>query len=112
MNQAPAHALSIARPVLRGLTVLNLLYAAGLLALLACSFFIEGWPQRPLGFDLSHAHPQIGRQLCGVPATGAGVLRPHGNARDGLAVVACGEQRPCIGQQIGRAVGIAAACSD
>ena len=94
MNQAPAHALSIARPVLRGLTVLNLLYATGLLALLACSFFIEGWPQRPLGFDLSHAHPQIGNGLRAIVAIGiAGAAIAHvvlrrlqaivGSVRDG-----------------------------
>jgi len=63
MNQTSVHALTLARPVLRGLTILNLLYAAGIAALLAFSFFIEGWPQRPLGFDLTHAHPNIGNGL-------------------------------------------------
>jgi len=60
MTRTSAHALAAARPIIRGLTLLNALYAIGLAALLGFSFFIEGWPQRPLGFDLVHAHPMAG----------------------------------------------------
>ena len=63
MNRTSAQALSVARPVIQGLTILNILYAAGITALLVFSFFIEGWPQRPLGFDLTHAHPYAGTGL-------------------------------------------------
>ncbi|MEO7755510.1 MAG: hypothetical protein ABIS07_02945, partial [Dokdonella sp.] len=62
MNQPSVHALALAHPIVRGLTVLNLLYAAGLAALLTWSFFIEGWPQRPLG-DFASMHPQLGNGL-------------------------------------------------
>jgi len=48
MTRSSAHALAVARPVIQGLTVLNLIYAAGLAALLIWSFFIQGWPDRPL----------------------------------------------------------------
>ena len=72
------HSAGVSYGLFFGLTVLNLLYAAGLLALLACSFFIEGWPQRPLGFDLSHAHPQIGNGLRAIVAIGiAGAAIAH-----------------------------------
>ena len=72
------HSAGVSSGLFFGLTVLNLLYATGLLALLACSFFIEGWPQRPLGFDLSHAHPQIGNGLRAIVAIGiAGAAIAH-----------------------------------
>ncbi len=58
MNAMPARALVVARPVILGLTVLNLLYAASIGILLGASFFIEGWPWKPLGFDLATMHPQ------------------------------------------------------
>ncbi|MFS8063329.1 MAG: DUF2975 domain-containing protein [Luteimonas sp.] len=70
MNRTSVQALSVARPVIQGLTVLNILYAAGIAALLVFSFFIEGWPQRPLGFDLTHAHPQAGNGLRAIVVVG------------------------------------------
>ena len=70
MNRTSAQALSIARPVIQGLTVLNLLYAFGITTLLVASFFIEGWPQRPLGFDLTHAHPYAGTGLRAIVVLG------------------------------------------
>ena len=88
MNQTSDHALAVARPVLRGLTVLNLVYAASLLGLLVFSFFIEGWPQRPLGFDLVDAHPQIGNGLRGIVVIGiVGAVIVHAILRRLLAIV-------------------------
>jgi len=77
MRQPAAHALSVARPVLKGLTLLNLLYATTLAGLLVFSFFIAGWPQRPLGFELTHAHPQVGnglRAIVVIGILGAGIV--------------------------------------
>lgn len=70
MTRTSAKALSLARPVIRFLTILNILYALGITALLVFSFFIEGWPQRPLGFDLVHAHPMAGLGLRAIVVIG------------------------------------------
>jgi hypothetical protein len=70
MNSMSARALAVAHPVVLGLTVLNVLYGACLLGLLVWSFFIEGWPGRPLGFDLVTAHPQLGTGLRAIVALG------------------------------------------
>jgi len=70
MTHTSAHALSVARPVIQGLTLLNALYALIIAGLLILSFFIEGWPQRPLGFDLSHAHPMAGNGLRAIVVIG------------------------------------------
>ena len=70
MTRTSAKALSLARPVIRFLTILNILYALGIAALLVFSFFIEGWPQRPLGFDLTHAHPLAGLGLRAIVVIG------------------------------------------
>src|SRR5262245_58703537 len=77
MNRASARALALARPVIQGLTVLNLLYALSLTALLAWSFFIEGWPQRPLGIELVSKHPwaPMGlRMIVVIGIVGAGIV--------------------------------------
>ena len=58
MSRMPARAIAAARPVILGLTVLNLVYAAVITSLFCTSFFIEGWPWKPLGFDLATMHPQ------------------------------------------------------
>lgn len=57
MNAASNRALSIARPVLQGLTVLNILYAIGIAVLLGASFLMPGWPERALGFDITGKYP-------------------------------------------------------
>jgi hypothetical protein len=77
MTRASAKALAIARPAIRGLSVLNALYALALVGLLVWSFFITGWPQRPLGFELVNAHPLLGqglRLIIVVGVIGAGVV--------------------------------------
>lgn len=88
MNRTSGHALAVARPVIRGLTILNLLYGACLVALLGFSFTIEGWPARPLGFDLANAHPQIGNGLRAIVLIGAlGAAIVHTILRRLLAIV-------------------------
>jgi hypothetical protein len=88
MTRISANALAAARPVIIGLTLLNALYALLLAALLTFSFFIEGWPQRPLGFDLIHAHPNAGfgvRMIVVVGLAGAAIV--HTILRRLLAIV-------------------------
>ena len=70
MTRTTAHALAAARPVIRGLIFLNALYALVITGLLVFSFFIQGWPQRPLGFDLTHVHPMAGTGLRAIVVVG------------------------------------------
>ena len=88
MNAASARALSVARPVIRGLSLLNLLYAVSILCLLCASFFIEGWPWKPLGFDLATMDPRapLGmRAIMLVGIVGAAIV--HTILRRLLAIV-------------------------
>lgn len=88
MTGTSAHALAFTRPVLLGLTVLNLLYALALAALLVFSFFIEGWPERPLGFDLVSRHPQLSlglRSIILIGVIGAAIV--HTILRRLLAII-------------------------
>ena len=88
MSRTSTTALTLARPVIRGLTILNILYAAGISALLVFSFFIEGWPQRPLGFDLVKAHPYAGFGLRVIVVVGVvGAVIVHTILRRLLAIV-------------------------
>jgi hypothetical protein len=70
MTRTSTRALAVARPVIRGLIVLNALYALAIAGLLVFSFFIEGWPQRPLGVDLVTAHPLVGHGLRAIVVVG------------------------------------------
>jgi hypothetical protein len=77
MTRTAAQALAVARPVITALVVLNAIYAALLVALFVFSFTIEGWPARPLGFDLVNAHPQVGnglRAIVLIAVVGAGIV--------------------------------------
>ncbi|MDB6163447.1 MAG: hypothetical protein JWL98_879 [Xanthomonadaceae bacterium] len=88
MNQTATRALAVARPVIKGLTILNILYALGIASLLVWSFFIQGWPQRPLGFDLTHAHPQAANGLRAIVIIGViGAAIVHTILRRLLAIV-------------------------
>lgn len=88
MTRTNAQALALACPLIKILTVLNLVYALLLLALLVWSFFIEGWPQRPLGFDLVNAHPLVGQGLRAIVIVGAaGSVIVHSILRRLLAIV-------------------------
>ena len=69
MTHTSARALAVARPIIQGLTVLNVLYAVCLALLLCWSFFIEGWPERPLG-DFASMHPQLPNGLRAIVLIG------------------------------------------
>ncbi len=88
MTSTSARALAIARPVIRTLTILNIVYGAGLVVLLGTSFFIDGWPERPLGFDLTHPHPHLSlglRTIVVIGVIGAAIV--HTILRRLLAIV-------------------------
>ena len=70
MTRTCAQALAVARPVIKILMILNVVYAMAIAALLVWSFFIEGWPARPLGFDMVKAHPFVGHGLRGIVVVG------------------------------------------
>ncbi len=88
MTRTSAHALAVARPVTRGLMVLNALYALAIGALLVWSFFIAGWPARPLGVDMANAHPLVGHGLRAIVVVGlVGAAIAHTILRRLLAIV-------------------------
>jgi len=88
MNAIPASALVVARPVILGLTVLNLLYAASIAILLGASFFLEGWPWKQLGFDLATMHPLAPGGLRAIMAVGlAAAATVHTILRNLQAIV-------------------------
>lgn len=88
MTRNSAHALAVARPVIQGLTLLNALYALVIAGLLGYSFFIEDWPQRPLGLDLVNAHPLVGHGLRAIVVFGViGAVITHTILRHLLAIV-------------------------
>ena len=88
MHSTSARALAVARPVIRGLTALNLLYGVGLALLLGWSFFIDGWPEQPLGFDLATLHPQAPNGLRAIVVIGViGAVIVHTILRRLLAIV-------------------------
>lgn len=88
MNRTSARALSVARPIIQGLTVLNILYALSIASLLGASFFIEGWPEKPLGFDLATMHPQLPLGLRAIEIIGlVGAAIVHTILRRLLAIV-------------------------
>lgn len=70
MTRTSTQALAVARPVIRSLIVLNIVYAIVIAGLLVSSFFIEDWPHRPLGFDMVNAHPLVGHGLRAVVVIG------------------------------------------
>jgi len=87
MNRTSAHALAVARPVIQVLTVLNLFYGVCIALLLGWSFFIEGWPQTPLG-DFASTHPQLPNGLRVIVVIGViGALIVHTILRRLLAIV-------------------------
>ncbi|MBL8703960.1 MAG: DUF2975 domain-containing protein [Rhodospirillales bacterium] len=88
MTRTSARALAVARPVIQFLTVLNACYAVVIAGLLVFSYFIEGWPQRPLGVDMVNAHPMVGQGLRAIVVVGlAGAAIVHTVLRRLLAIV-------------------------
>lgn len=70
MYRTSSQALSVARPIIVGLSALNILYGIGITLLLGSSFFTEGWPWAPLGFDLTAMHPQAPNGLRAIMVIG------------------------------------------
>lgn len=88
MNRTSSHALAVARPVIQGLTILNIGYGICIALLLVWSFFIEGWPERPLGFELAKMHPQAPNGLRLIVVLGiVGAVIVHTILRRLLAIV-------------------------
>jgi hypothetical protein len=88
MNSTSARALSVARPIIQGLTVLNILYAACLALLLGWSFLMPGWPERALGFDIASKYPLVPVGLRVIVVIGmAGAAIVHTILRRLLAIV-------------------------
>ena len=87
MTSASSQALAVARPIIRGLTVLNILYAVGLVLLLG-ALFMGPWPEKALGFDPADARPDptIGlRAIVVIGILGAAIV--HTILRRLLAIV-------------------------
>lgn len=88
MNRTSAHALAVARPVIQGLTVLNILYAVSLAVLLGWSFLMPGWPERALGFDIVSKYPLVPLGLRAIVVVGLiGAAIVHTVLRRLLAIV-------------------------
>lgn len=88
MSTMSARALAVARPVIQGLTLLNLLYALVVTGLLVSSFFIDGWPQRPLGIELTTRFPWAANGLRAIVVIGiVGAALVHTLLRRLLAIV-------------------------
>jgi hypothetical protein len=88
MPTTSARALAVARPVIRGLIVLNILYGLAISALFVFSFFVADWPHQPLGFDMVNAHPLIGLGLRAIVVVGViGAVIVHTILRRLLAIV-------------------------
>src|SRR5690348_8223179 len=88
MTRTTSQALTLAPRVLKVLTILNLLYAAGIAVLLASSFFRPDWPWVPLGYDLHTAPAALPlglRAIMVIGIVGAGLV--HAILRRLLAIV-------------------------
>ena len=59
MSPTATRALVFARPVILILTIVNIVYASLLTALLTLSFLLPGWPERALGFDIVNKYPHM-----------------------------------------------------
>ncbi len=88
MNRTASRALAITRPVIQVLTVANLVYAAGITALLVSSFVRPDWPWVPLGLDVEGPDstiPSALRTVMVLGLVGAGLV--HSILRRLLAIV-------------------------
>lgn len=59
MTRLPTHALTLARPAIQVLTVLNLLYGCAILAFFVASWVVPDWPAKPLGYDPATMHAYV-----------------------------------------------------
>ena len=86
MTHIAAKALSIASPVIRILTIANIVYGVGLVLLLN-ALFLGPWPEKALGFDPA-AHPDPSQGLRGIVAIGiVGAAIVHTILRRLLAII-------------------------
>lgn len=88
MIRASSTALAAARPVLRGLVVLNLLYAAAIAVLLVASLLMPGLMDRALGLDMLARFPHVDvglRVIVVIGVIGAAIV--HVALRRLLAIV-------------------------
>jgi hypothetical protein len=77
MTRLSSRALAAARPVIRGLGLLNLLYALALGVLFGIGCVVEDWPHRLLGFARADAHPRLAEGLLAmmlIAIAGAGIV--------------------------------------
>lgn len=63
MTRIPTHALTLARPAIQVLTVLNLLYGGAILAFFVASWVVPDWPAKPLGYDPATMHAYVPMSL-------------------------------------------------
>jgi hypothetical protein len=74
MNATASRALGAARPVIAGLTVLNILYGLFIAGLLVASVVAPlvrpDWPWAVLGFDMEVAHPALAVALQSISVLG------------------------------------------
>ncbi len=83
-----ARALAVARPVIQGLTILNILYAVCIALLLGATFVMPGWMERALGLDLVSKYPLVPLGLRTIVVTGMiGAAIVHTILRRLLAIV-------------------------
>jgi len=88
VTQTHANALAIAPPAIHILIILNTAYAVIITGLLVWSFFIDGWPARPLGVDMVTAHPWVGAGLRAIVVIGIiGAAIVHRILKHILAIV-------------------------
>jgi hypothetical protein len=87
-TSASARALAVARPVIQGLTVLNILYAICIALLLGATFVMPEFMERALGLDLVSKYPLVPLGLRAIVVTGLiGAAIVHTILRRLLAIV-------------------------
>ncbi|MEP6634576.1 MAG: DUF2975 domain-containing protein [Luteimonas sp.] len=88
MNSMSTRALAVSRPIIQGLTVLNLLYGLGIALLLGASLVIPGWLGKALGVDLLSKYPLVPLGLRAIVVIGViGAVIVHTILRRLLAIV-------------------------
>jgi len=88
MNTTSARALAVARPVIQGLTILNILYAFCIALLLGGTFVMPEFMERALGLDFVSKYPLVPLGLRGIVVVGIiGAAIVHTILRRLLAIV-------------------------
>ena len=88
MNSTSARALAVARPVIQGLTILNILYAVCIALLLGATFVMPEWMKQALGLDLVSKYPLVPLGLRAIVVIGLiGAAIVHTILRRLLAIV-------------------------